>query len=136
MKEYFVNPAHFIVQSVFMTLVLGALAFGSISTGDPEKIVIGIICFLVLVGIYGWALSQVKRPAIRIEGDSVTVRGVWGRVQKVEDVREWHLVVSNTWIGFRRAGQQDVIIDRGRFSRRMWFDLEARLRALPVAGVI
>ena len=96
MKEYLVNPGHFIVQSVFMTLILGAVAFGSISTGDPAKIVIGIACLLILAGVYWWAWSQVKRPAVSIEGKSVTVRGVWGRVQKIEDVGACHLVVSNT----------------------------------------
>ena len=135
MKNYFVNPVPFIVQSVFMTFIFGVLGFGSLSTGAAEKSLAGMACLLILAMFYWWAVFQVKTPAVRIEGNSVTVRGIYGRTRKIDDVKSCHLVVSNTWVGLRRAGHQDVIIDSGRFSRVTWHNLLEQLRKLPMGGM-
>ncbi len=136
MKDYFKNPAPFIVTGIFPTFLLGTLGIGLISTGQLDKLAGGAVCLFMLALFLWWAISQAKTPAVRIHDDVIEIRDLLGGVRRVDDVRTYQLVVSNQWIGFRRAGQQDVMIDKGRFSKKTWRELEDHLRKLPVAGVI
>lgn len=136
MKEYFISPVPFIGPLVFPTFILGALGVGSITTGVAVKVIGGVVCILILVCLYTWAIYQVRSPAVKIFGDTVEVRGLSGRRHRVDDVRNYFLVLSSTWIGFRRKGQQDVMIGKSRFSKKTWLQLEDELRKLPVAGTL
>lgn len=135
MKEYFISPVPFIGAFVFPTFILGVLGVASISTGDAAKVIAGTVCILVLAGAYAWAIYQVRVPAVKISGDFVEVRSIFRGRHQVQ-VRDSWLVISSTWISFRREGQQDVMIDKGRFSKSTWHQLEDELRKLPVAEFV
>lgn len=136
MKTHFRSPIPFIVPVASGTLILGALGIGSIASARTETVITGILCFVILSSIYWFTISLVMKPAVIIDDKQLLVSRVFGRKYKIDEIEKYHLVIDRNWIGFRRSGAQDVILDRNRFSKKTWIALESDLRQLPFAEIV
>jgi hypothetical protein len=137
MQTYCRSPLPFIAPLVFGTLTLGGIGIALFAAKPVryETVIGGVICLAMLACFYWFAVWSISKPAVQIIDNSLEVRGVLGRLYRIRDVNEFELVLSNTRIGFRRKGAQDIMIDKAQFSKRTWFALENHLRQLPFSDL-
>lgn len=136
MKSYFQSPLPYLGYLLFPTLILGSLGAGLFTSPKGGSIPGGLFVFAVLVALYGFAFDQLRKPMITIDDKRIEVRGYFGKLRRVEDARDYGLVLAGRWIGFRRKGQQDIMIGKARFSKKIWAGLESDLKNLPFAGIV
>lgn len=137
MQTYCRSPLPFIVPLVFGTLTLGGIGIALVAAKPVrfETVIGGVICLAILACFYWFAVWSISKPAVQIIDNRLEVRGVLGRLYRIKDVNDFELVVSDTWIGFRRKGTQDIMLNKAQFSKRTWLALENHLRQLPFSGV-
>lgn len=118
------------------TGMLGGLALAAFLSGDLTKAAIGFVPICMLACMYGWVWRQTRHPALQTDGRRVQVRGTLGRDYDIEDIGQYTLVLGSDWVGIRRKGDQDIMIDKNRFSRRDWEHVVTHLRTLPFEQII
>jgi hypothetical protein len=116
--------------------MFGAMGISGIAAAKTHTGITGVICLGILGGFCWFLFILVKRPTVRIVGESIEVRGLLGGMHHIKNVREYSLVLANDWIGFRRAGHGDIMLEQRRFPRKVWSELGNELRQLPFAGVV
>lgn len=136
MKEYFQSPMPYLPGLLFGTFIFGAMGITFITATEPLKVVFGFICLSILGGFYWLVYVLVRHATVRIAGESIQVRGLMGRLHYIQNVREYSLVLSNDWIGFRRPGSGDIMLEQRRFPKEAWSKLEQELRQLPFASIV
>ncbi|WP_461518073.1 hypothetical protein [Porticoccus sp.] len=135
MKEFYQSPVTYTPSLLFATFMFGSMGIAAIATASPYMVVIGILFLGGLAGIYWFLFILVRRPTVRVAGHEIYVRGLMGRMHHIANVREYSLVVSKDWMGFRRADRGDIMLEQRRFPKRVWSDLEQELRRLPFANI-
>ena len=136
MKEYFQSPVPYVPALLFGAFIFGAMGIAFIPAAEPLKVVFGFICLGILGGFYWLVYVLVRRATVRIVGESIWVRGLMGRLHYIQDVREYSLVLSKDWIGFRRPGSGDIMLEQRRFPKEAWSKLEQELRQLPFVSIV
>jgi len=138
MNVYFRSPVPFIAPLIFGTLMLGGMgiALVAVSPMSAGAVLGGIVCLAMLASIYWFTVWSVSNPAVQVIDDRLEVRGVFGHLYRIDPINEFELVLSNSWVGFRRKGDQDITIDKARFSKKTWLALESQLRQLPFARIV
>ena len=115
MREFYQSPVSYLPSVIFATVMFGSLGIAAIATASPHMVVLGASILGGLAGIYWLLFILVRRPTVRVAGHEMYVRGLMGRVHHVADVRDYSLVVGKDWMGFRRAGRGDIMLDQRRF---------------------
>lgn len=136
MTTFHASPAQYMPALVMGTFVMGAFFFAAIFSGDLGKAVTALIPAAILAGMYWWVWRQTRHPTLQVDQSRLRFRGTLGRDYDIPDIAQYTLVVSTDWVGLRRKGQQDIMIDQNRFTRRTWNELVACLKGLPFEKVI
>lgn len=134
-KQYFQSPLRYVVPLVFATFMLGVIGIAGIAAAKPQAVTLGVITLLMLGACYSFIYILTKRPSLRIENNHIAVRGAMGRLYRIDDVREYSLVLASDWVGFRKKGQNDIILEQGRFPKKVWPEMLNELQKLPFANV-
>jgi len=135
MKEYFVSKLWLLAMLIAQLLplfFLGVMAYASIATGVGYKAIAGFLILALIAAMLWWLTLPAYTPAVRISDSRIEVRGFFG-LRTVEDVNTYTLVLASTWIGFRRKGRNDIIVDKGPFSKSTWESLRTHVQQLPFA---
>ena len=111
------------------------MGIAAIAATSLHMVVLGALILGGLAAIYWFLFILVRRPTVRVAGHEIYVRGLMGRMHHIPNVWEYSLVVSKDWIGLRRAGRGDIMLEQRRFPKRVWGDLEQELRRLPFANI-
>jgi len=135
MIEFYQSPVSYLPSVIFATVMFGSLGIAAMAAASPHMVVFGVLILSGLTGIYWFLFILVRRPTVRVAGHEIYVRGLLGRVHHIADVRDYSLVVSKDWMGFRRAGRGDIMLERHRFPKQVWSKLERELRRLPFANI-
>ncbi len=120
---------------VLVTVVLGAFATAGFSSGERNGFFLAIPSLGALVVFYGFTIRRYIQPRVLIESDRVLIQRGKSRVI-IQELGKYQLVLSRGWLGFRRNGAQDIMLDQADFSARSWGALVADLTALPFASVL
>lgn len=135
MREFYQSPVSYLPSVVFATLMFGSMGIAAIAAASLHMVVLGGLILGGLAAIYWFLFILVRRPTVRVAGHEIYVRGLMGRMHHIANVREYSLVVSKDWMGLRRAGRSDIMLEQRRFPKRVWGDLEQELRRLPFANI-
>lgn len=140
MKEYYSNIYRWIIPLTVLTVTLGPLAYFGIKNGflSGNSIII-IVSFAVaasLLGVYYFVYFSMKHPVVVISDSEIIVRSYFLEVSTVDNLQQYHLVVSNDFLAFRKQGEQDIMVDRANFSNNKWKNFVKDLKSLKFAGVI
>lgn len=136
MKTFFQSPIPYVGYLLLPTFILVTLGVGLFTNPKGGSIPGGLFLFAVLLALYGFAFDQLRKPMVTIDGNRIEVRGYFGKVRHVEDVRDYQLVLAGRWIGFRRKGEQDIMVGKAKFSKKNWADLKTNVKSLPFSGIV
>ena len=140
MREYFVHRLWFVLVALPLQglpiLMIGVMAYASLRTGVDYKVVTGCLILALVAALLWWVSFPLRKPLVRISGERIEVINPFGAIRTVENPRDYTLVLANDWVGFRRKGHNDIMVEKGRFySKRTWESLVDDIQKLPFAAV-
>lgn len=140
MKEYFANRLTLVllvlpIQSI-PVLMIGAVAYGSLRTGVGYKVITGLIVLALVGALLWWISFPLRKPLVRISDERIEVLNPLGALRTAENPRGYTLVLASDWVGFRRKGHNDIMVEKGRFySRKTWEAFVRDVQKLPFAAM-
>lgn len=95
-----------------------------------------LILLIVLLGFFSrFALKRYRTPFLVLEDRGIYCETMFGKRYSI-DPRQYTLVVSNDWLGFRREGESDIAIGKHEFRAGEWDHAVEQLKSCPFARLI
>ena len=83
---------------------------------------------------YWWKV--IHTPVLSLKNNIITTCNDFGKINVVKPIESYSLVISIDYLGFRKEGEQDIMVDKKYFNEYEWFELVETLKKLPFKELI